>query len=136
MGTTQTEKERLLSLHARHVTALDDGDLDELAEVFDPNCLIFDGPSPVVRGWPAYRDRLEHRLRDFTTFGVRSFDEITRGDERRDERIARIAARYEVKGEKNGQPYLESGRWTGIYEKRNDRWQIVHFHVSPDPESP
>ncbi len=127
------ERERVLAVHAVHVKAWNERNFETLAEVFHPDCLIFDGPSPVVEGWGAYRKRLDQHLGELDDFTIRSFDEMARVDERLDDRIAWIAARYEIKAKKDGQKIKEKGRWTGIYEKAHDTWRIVHFHISPDP---
>lgn len=133
MATQLTERERLLALHARQIAAWRERDLATLSEVFHPDCLIFHGRSPVLKGWEAYRERLEERLGALESFEIRAFDEVLRVDERLEDRIAWIAARYEIEGVKGGAPHQETGRWTGIYEKADDRWRIVHFHISPDP---
>lgn len=133
MTSEPTERERLHALHAWHVQAWSDRDLEALSKVFDPDCLVFHGPSPVLNGWEAYRKRLEERLAAFDEFSVRSYDGVARVDERLEDRIAWIAARYEIVGVKGGRDYSENGRWTGIYEKQNDTWCVVHLHISPDP---
>ncbi len=134
MSKEPTERERLLEAHRAHVRAMRERDYDAMARLFDPDCLIFDGPSPVLQGWKKYRKRLEKRLSGFGEFRLRAFDEFARVDERLDDRIGWIAARYEIRGKRDGKPYRESGRWTGIYEKRNDAWKVVHLHLSPDPQ--
>lgn len=53
-------------------------------------------------------------------------------------KTAWYSARLNDRGEWNGQPTSwENVRWTGVLEKRNDRWVIVqmHFSFASDAES-
>jgi hypothetical protein len=55
-------------------------------------------------------------------------------DERLDDRIGWIASRYEIEARRGEGVHRRRGRWTEIYEKREDEWKLIHLHSSDNPE--
>ena len=135
MSERSSEGDRLLELHQRHVSAWNEFDLGALGEIYDPQCYIFDTIPPPVFG--DLREFLEHvtpALQAFNAFKLRTFDQVVRVDERRDDRIGWIASRYEIEARRGEGVHRRTGRWTEIYEKRGGDWKLVHLHSSDDPE--
>ena len=48
--------------------------------------------------------------------------------------IAWVSSLYLRAYRQNDQLFRESGRWTEVYEKRDDEWRLVHLHASRDPQ--
>lgn len=134
MNTEDKEQGRLRERHLAHVKAWNDFDLGALGEIYDPDCTIFDSISA-----PAFcdlRDFLQHMtpvLQSYTGFELHTYDHNVRVDERRDDRIGWITARFEVTLRRADGVHRRSGRWTEIYEKRENDWKLVHLHSSDDP---
>ena len=135
MSVQSSESARLLELHQAHVRAWNEFDLGALGEIYDPQCYIFNTIAPPVCG--DLRGFLEHvtpALQSFNAFKLRTFDQVVRVDERRDDRIGWIASRYEMEARRGEGVHRRTGRWTEIYEKRDDGWKLIHLHSSDDPE--
>lgn len=129
------ESARLLELHQTHVKAWNEFDLGALGEIYDPGCYIFDTiPPPVFRDLSEFLEHATPALQSFNAFKLRTFDQVVRVDERRDDRIGWIASRYEIEARRGEGVHRRTGRWTEIYEKREDDWKLVHLHSSDDPE--
>ncbi len=81
----------------------------------------------VDHGWAAYRDgHLKPELESFEDFSYRyySIEPQVRGD------AAWASFRYELSaGTQRGQVEVE-GRGTGVLERMDGRWQVVHLHTS------
>jgi ketosteroid isomerase-like protein len=135
MSTDAQESPELLELHDAHVAAWNELDFDRLAQLYHPNCLIFDSmPPPVHMGWAAFRAAVEPLMRSFSRFRLRTFDRVSRAFQRIDDRIGWVGSRYEVEASIGDQPYRRTGRWTEVYEKREHEWRLIHLHSSDDPE--
>ena len=132
MSEKHTEKGRLTKLHQQFVRAYNEGDLETMSGIFHPEALVFHSHTPKAEGWKAYRRQLEEKLKLLTDRKLKTSGEVIRVDERLDDRIAWIAAHYELTGQSDGGKHKESGRWTTILEKMEGVWQIVHFHISED----
>jgi ketosteroid isomerase-like protein len=137
MSKKTTESARLLELHQAHVKAWNEFDLGALGEIYDPDCYIFDTiPPPVFRDLREFLEHVTPALRPFSAFKLRTFDQMVRVDERRDDRIGWIASRYEIEARRGEAVHRRCGRWTEIYEKRDDEWKLIHLHSSDDPAAP
>ncbi|NIN73143.1 MAG: DUF4440 domain-containing protein [Gemmatimonadetes bacterium] len=129
-----TETDRLLELHQAHVAAWNEFDLGALGKIYDRDCYIFDSiPPPAFRNLREFLEQMTPALQSFNAFELRTFDQVVRADERRDDRIGWIASRYEMKGRRGEGVHRRTGRWTEIYEKRDGEWKLVHLHSSDDP---
>jgi ketosteroid isomerase-like protein len=134
MSNDDREIGRLLERHGAHVKAWNDFDLGALGEIYDADCLIFDTvPPPSFRSLGEFLEHLTPVLQSYTRFELRTSDQIARVDERRDDRIGWIASRYEIEARRGEGVHRRCGRWTEIYEKREDVWKLIHFHSSDDP---
>jgi ketosteroid isomerase-like protein len=127
------EDARLLDRHHAHVNAWNDFDLGALGAIYDPECFIFDATAPTCRSFAELLRHLTPARHSYSAFTLRTFDQIVRVDERRDDRIGWIASRFEIEARHGEGVYRRSGRWTEIYEKRDDGWKLVHLHASDDP---
>jgi ketosteroid isomerase-like protein len=135
MSKKGTETTRLLELHEAHVKAWNEFDLGALGAIYDPECYIFDTiPPPVFRNLAQFLEHMTPLLQSFNAFKLRTYDQVVRVDERRDDRIGWIASRYEIEARRGEGVHRRCGRWTEIYEKRDDGWRLVHLHSSDDPE--
>lgn len=135
MSMDAQESPELLALHDAHVTAWNALDFDRLTQLYHPNCLIFDSmPPPAYAGWDEFRATVEPVMRSFSRFRLETFDRVSRAFQRIDDRIGWVGSRYEIEAQIDGQPYRASGRWTEIYEKRENEWKLIHLHSSDDPE--
>jgi ketosteroid isomerase-like protein len=135
MSKERTASDRLLELHQAHVKAWNEFDLGALGEIYDPGCHIFDTiPPPVFRDLREFLEHVTPALQSFTAFELRTFDQVVRVDERRDDRIGWIASRYEMEARRGEGVNRRTGRWTEIYEKRDGEWKLIHLHSSDDPE--
>jgi ketosteroid isomerase-like protein len=135
MSKERTASDRLLELHQAHVKAWNEFDLGALGEIYDPQCYIFDTiPPPVFKDLGDFLHHVTPALQAFHSFKLRTFDQVVRVDERRDDRIGWIASRYEMEARRAEGVHRRSGRWTEIYEKRQDAWKLIHLHSSDDPE--
>jgi ketosteroid isomerase-like protein len=133
MITDEREIERLLEQHRAHVKAWNQFDLGALGEIYEPDCLIFDTISPpVFRNLKEFLQHLTPVLQSYTGFSLTTFDQVVRVDERREDRIGWITSRYEVEVRRGEGVHRRHGRWTEIYEKRDDDWKLVHLHSSDD----
>lgn len=134
MNAEGQEKARLLERHMAHVKAWNEFDLGALGEIYDPKCLIFDSiPPPVFDDLNDFLSRLTPLRQSYNGFDLRTFDQVVRVDERRDDRIGWITSRYELEARVDEAVHRRCGRWTEIYEKRGDNWMLVHLHSSDDP---
>lgn len=134
MSPDSREIGRLLERHGAHVKAWNDFDLGALGEIYDADCLIFDTvPPPAFHSLREFLEHLTPVLQSYTRFELQTFDQIVRVDERRDDRIGWIASRYELEARRGEGVHRRCGRWTEIYEKREDSWKLIHFHSSDDP---
>ncbi len=125
----------MLELHQAHVKAWNEFDLGALGEIYDPECYIFDTiPPPVFRNLGEFLEHVTPALQSFNAFILRTFDQFVRVDERRDDRIGWIASRYEIEARRGEGVHRRCGRWTEIYEKRDDEWRLIHLHSSDNPE--
>lgn len=128
------ESPELIARHEKHVAAWNALDFDAMAELYHPDCLVFDTlPPPVHKGWEEFRAQAEPAMRAFSHFSLQTFDRASRAFQRVDDRIGWVTSRYEIEGLIGDQNYEQSGRWTEIYEKRKGGWQLIHFHSSDDP---
>jgi ketosteroid isomerase-like protein len=135
MSEESTESARLLELHQAHVKAWNEFDLGALGEIYDPECYIFDTiPPPVFRNLGEFLEHVTPALQSFNAFKLSTFDQVVRVDERRDDRIGWIASRYEIEARRGEGVHRRCGRWTEIYEKRDDEWRLIHLHSSDNPE--
>lgn len=129
------ERDRLLARHEQHVAAWNAYDVNSLAEIYHPDCLVFDSlPPPSISGWKKFRKVVERVAKEFSDIRLKTFDRETRVDERIDDRIGYVTSRYKIQAKRGGAKYRASGRWTEIYEKRDGVWRLVHLHSSVDPE--
>jgi hypothetical protein len=136
MRIEDREIARLRDRHNAHVKAWNEFDLGALGEIYDPNCLIFDTiPPPYFKNLNEFLTYLTPVLQSYTKFELRTFDHIVRVDERRDDRIGWITSRYEVCARRGEGVHRRCGRWTEIYEKRDDAGKLIHLHSSDDPEN-
>ncbi len=120
----------LLELHARHLAAWNDLDLDALARLYDPDCLIFDTYAPPdFEGWEEFRARIEPELARFDRFRITTSGRRAEVDGR----FGWVASRYVIDALRDGTPYRRTGRWTEIYARRGGGWRLVHLHSSVDP---
>ncbi|MGD2215502.1 MAG: nuclear transport factor 2 family protein [Gemmatimonadales bacterium] len=134
MSKESIESARLLELHQAHVKAWNEFDLGALGEIYDPGCYIFDTiPPPVPKDLREFLEHMTPAIQSFKTFKLRTFDQVVRVDERRDDRIGWIASRYEMEARRGEGVHRRTGRWTEIYEKREDDWKLIHLHSSDDP---
>ncbi|KPK83157.1 MAG: hypothetical protein AMS25_00695 [Gemmatimonas sp. SM23_52] len=134
MNANDREAGRLLELHEAHVRAWKEFDLGALGQIYDPDCYVFDTiPPPVFRNLREFLEHLTPVLQSYSRFKLRTFDQLVRVDERRDDRIGWVASRYELEAGRDEGIYRHTGRWTEIFEKRDDTWRLVHFHSSKDP---
>lgn len=126
---------QLIALHEAHVKAWNELDTQALAEIYDPDCLIFDSLPPAsINGWKKFRKVLDRITKEFSSIRLKTSDRVTRVDERIDDRIGFITSRYKIEARRDGEKYRASGRWTEIYEKQGSDWKLVHFHSSVDPK--
>lgn len=98
----------------------------------DSNFFIYhpDNKSTIV-GFNAFRDLVENVFMHpaFKATGYEIND--LRINLSESGQTAWFSARLNDRGEWNGQPTSwENARWTGVLEKRNDRWVIVQMHFS------
>ncbi len=135
MSKQSTESDRLLELHQAHVTAWNEFDLGSLGKIYDPDCYIFDTiPPPVFKNLAEFLEHVTPAIQAFNAFKLRTFDQVVRVDERRDDRIGWIASRYEMEARRGEGVNRRTGRWTEIYEKRDGDWRLIHLHSSDDPK--
>lgn len=135
MTKKRTESDRLLELHQAHVRAWNEFDLGTLGRIYDPQCYIFDSiPPPVFKSLAEFLEYMTPAIQAFNAFSLRTFDQIVRVDERRDDRIGWIVSRYEMEARRGEGVHRRCGRWTEIYEKREDAWRLIHLHSSDDPQ--
>ena len=80
-----------------------------------------------THGWPEYRDKfLKPELARYKNlqFTHGAIEPQVRG------LVAWVAFREELSGETSSGPTKVSGRGTAVLEKIDDKWRIVHLHVS------
>jgi ketosteroid isomerase-like protein len=134
MNANDSETGRLRELHEAHVRAWNEFDLGALGQIYDPDCCIFDIiPPPVFRNLREFLEHVTPLFQSYSGFQLRTFDQVVRVDERRDDRIGWITACYELEARRGEGVYRHTGRWTEIFEKRDNTWKLVHFHSSQDP---
>lgn len=134
MNANAGETGRLLELHEAHVRAWNEFDLGALGQIYDPDCCIFDTIAPpVLRNLREFLEHVRPVFQSYAGFKLRTFERVVRVDERRDDRIGWVASRYELEARRGEGVYIQTGRWTEIFEKRDDTWKLVHFHSSEDP---
>jgi ketosteroid isomerase-like protein len=134
MSQDDRESARLLERHESHVRAWNEFDLGALGEIYEPDCYIFDTIAPpVFRSLQEFLEHVAPVLHSYTAFKLRTFEHVVRVDERRDDRIGWVASRYEIEVSRAEGEHRRCGRWTEIYEKRDDDWKLIHLHSSDDP---
>lgn len=136
MNTPDPSSAQLIELHEAHLKAWNEYDLGALGELYDSECLIYDTiPPPRFSGLGEFMDHLLPILQSYSGFRLRTFDRVSRIEAREDRGLGWIASRYEVEARRGEGVHRRTGRWTEIYEKRDGKWKLVHFHSSDDPDA-
>ena len=104
-------------------------DIDAVMAVFAPDVVSFDlGPPLRHRGGEVFADRWRALFDSYAgpiDYDVRELDITAGGD------IAFSHSLNHTRGmSRDGRPIDRWLRWTAGYRKRDDRWRIVHEHVS------
>lgn len=101
------------------------GDMASIEPLFRARGVHILTDSATTHGWTEYRD--EHLRRELKQYGDLRYthtavEAVVRGN------VAWVAFRRELSG--NGVTTPVSGRGTAVLEKTDDRWVIVHLHMS------
>lgn len=101
-------------------------DLSALDSLFRPRGLHILTDNATTHGWPEYRDKhLKPELAQFPAlrYSHTAVEAVVRGE------VAWVAFRRELSSSAGGAAPV-SGRGTAVLEKIDNRWIIVHLHLS------
>lgn len=107
------------------------------AKYYDPGAahVFFDIAPLKYDGWAAYATGAKEVLATFKALNGKVNPDVrvhVRGN------LAWATSTFHMDAvSKDGKPSPLDGRWTGIFQKKGDRWLIVHEHLSvplPSPE--
>lgn len=120
------EREAVQQVITRFAEHVQEGNLSALETFFPERGLHILTDSATTHGWAEYRDRhLKPELARFPglRYAHTRVEPVVRGN------VAWVAFRRELSSSAGAAEPVQ-GRGTAVLEKRDDRWLIVHLHVS------
>ncbi|MCU1240513.1 MAG: hypothetical protein JWO71_1239 [Candidatus Acidoferrum typicum] len=112
------------------------GDIDRLHKAYADDAVFVSGVwAPPIFGWSNYLPLYQQqhaRTQQVRLDRMNTFIKVSGT-------VAWACYQWEFSGTVDGQPMTTRGQTTLVFEKRNDRWLIVHNHTSvalPTPGSP